>query len=66
MEALKDFDIKDKQKLNSLDRFKKIRHDANYRGLRTTLKQAEEILDFWNKCGEEIAKGLRKEVKRLN
>ena len=34
MEALRDIDIKDKLKLNSLDRFKKIRHDINYRGFR--------------------------------
>lgn len=62
MEALKDFDIKEKLKLNSLDRFKKIRHDVNYRGFRATIQQAEEILDFWNKCGEEIVKELRKEI----
>lgn len=64
MEVLKDFDIKDKLKLNSLDRFKKIRHDVNYRGFRATNQQAEEILDFWNKCGEEILKELRKEIKK--
>ena len=63
MEALKDFDIKDKLKLNSLERFKKIRHDANYRGFRATIQQAQEILDFWNKCGEEIVKELKKEIK---
>ena len=62
MEVLKEFDIKDKVKLNSLDRFKKTRHDVNYRGFRTSIVQAEEILDFWNKCGEEILKILRKEV----
>ena len=63
MEALKDLDIKDKVKLNSLDRFKKTRHDINYRGFRASIYQAEEILDFWNKCGEEIVKILRKEVE---
>jgi len=62
MEILKEFDIKDKIKLNSLDRFKKIRHDVNYRGFRTSISQTEEILDFWNKCGEEILKILRKEI----
>ena len=56
MEALKDFNIKDKVKLNSLDRFKKTRHDINYRGFRATIPQAEEILDFLGKCGEEIIK----------
>ena len=59
MEALKDFDIKDKVKLNSLDRFKKTRHDVNYRGFRATAVQAEEILEFWAKCGEEIVKILK-------
>jgi len=59
MEALKDFNIKDKVKLNSLDRFKKTRHDVNYRGFRATIMQAEEILEFWAKCGEEIVKILK-------
>ena len=59
---LKDFDIKEKLKLNSLDRFKKIRHDINYRGFRTTINQAQEILEFWDKCGEEIIKILKKEI----
>lgn len=62
MEALKDLDIKGKVKLNSLDRFKKIRHDINYRGFRASISQAEEILDFWNKCGQDIVKILRKEI----
>jgi len=59
---LKEFDIKEKLKLNSLDRFKKIRHDINYRGFRATTNQAEEIVEFWNKCGEEIIKILKKEI----
>ena len=63
MEILKEFDIKNKVKLNSLDRFKKTRHDVNYRGLRTSINQAEEILDFWDKCGEEIIKFLRRDLK---
>ena len=62
MNILKEFDIKEKIKLNSLDRFKKIRHDMNYRGFRATLMQTEEILDFWDKCGKEILKILKKEV----
>jgi len=63
MEILKEFDIKNKVKLNSLDRFKKTRHDINYRGFRTSISQTEEILDFWNKCGEEILNILRKELR---
>lgn len=64
LEILKEFDIKNKLKLNSLDRFKRTRHDVNYRGFRATISQAQEILDFWNKCGEEIIRILRKEVEK--
>src|SRR3989344_871995 len=39
IEILKEFDIKDKVKLNSLDRIKKIRHDINYRGFRASIEQ---------------------------
>jgi len=63
MEILKEVDIRDKVKLNSLGRFKKIRHDVNYRGFRTSMPQTEEILGFWDKCGEEILKILRKEIE---
>lgn len=63
MEILKEFDIKDKVKLNSLDRLKKIRHDINYQGFRASVIQAEEILEFWNKCGVEILRILKKEIR---
>jgi len=66
LEALKDIDIKEKLKLNSLDRFKKTRHDINYRGFRAIISQAEEIIDFWNKCGEEMLKILKKEICSKN
>lgn len=62
LDILKELDIKEKIKLNSLDRFKKTRHDLNYRGFRATIPQAEEILEFWDKCGEEIVKILKKEI----
>jgi hypothetical protein len=62
MEILKEFDIKDKVKLNSLDRLKKIRHDINYRGFRSSVEQSEEILEFWNKCGIEILNILKNEM----
>ena len=61
LELLKELDIREKVKLNSLERFKKIRHDINYRGFRATISQAEEILEFWNKCSDDIIKILRKE-----
>jgi hypothetical protein len=63
LEALKEFDIKEKLKLNSLERFRKIRHDINYRGFRATISHAEEILDFWEKCCREIIDLLKKEIK---
>ena len=63
MEILKEFDIKHRVKLNSLDRLKKIRHDVNYRGFRASISQAKEILDFWDSCGIEILNLLKKESK---
>jgi len=65
LDILKEEDIKEKMKLNYLDRFKKIRHDANYRGFRVLVSQTQEIIDFWNKCGKEILKGLSKEAEEL-
>ena len=62
LEVLKEFDIREKIKLNFLDRFKRTRHDINYRGFRATINQAKEILDFWDKCGEEILSILKKEA----
>lgn len=58
LESLKDMDINDKIKLNFLDRFRKIRNDANYRGMRVSVAQTKEILDFWNACGKEITQQL--------
>ncbi|MBI5332113.1 MAG: hypothetical protein HZB65_00925 [Candidatus Aenigmarchaeota archaeon] len=63
LDILKDMDIKDKIKLNSLNRFKKIRHDANYRGFMVSVSQANEIIDFWDSCGKEIVKILSEEVR---
>ena len=63
MEILKEFNIKEKVKLNSLDRLKKIRHDINYRGFRASLEQSKEILEFWDNCGVEILNQLIKEIK---
>ena len=59
LDILKELDIKEKLKLNNLERFKKIRNDANYRGFRVLISQAKEIIDFWGKCGVEITKILR-------
>ncbi len=63
LDILKEMDIQDKLKLNYLDRFKKIRHDAHYRVLNTTLAQAKEIIDFWDTGGKQILDMLRMAVK---
>lgn len=62
LDILKEMDVKEKLLLNSLERFKKIRHDANYRGFRVSVAQAQEITEFWDKCGIEITNNLLKEL----
>lgn len=63
LNVLKELKIKESVKLNYLDRFKQIRHDANYRGFRVSVFQTKEILEFWNKCGKEILEIIKKELK---
>lgn len=58
LDSLKEIEIKEKVRLNFLDRFKQIRNDANYRGYKVTLSQAKEIIDFWNSCAREIIKSI--------
>ncbi|MBN2142139.1 hypothetical protein JW711_02295 [Candidatus Woesearchaeota archaeon] len=60
MQSLTGLDIKEKLKLNRLDRFRRIRNDINYRGFKATITQANEILDFWDSCAKEIIKILDK------
>ena len=62
LDSLKELDIKEKIRFNYLDRFKKIRHDANYRGYRVLISQAQEIIDFWHKCSKEIISILKKKL----
>ena len=62
LDGLMDSNIKEKTLLNHLSRFKKIRNDLNYKGVRVEVSQAREIIDFWNKCGDEILELLKKEV----
>jgi len=62
LEILKEAEIKDKVKLNYLDRFRKIRHDANYRGFRVSASQAKEILEFWDTCGKEMLELLKQKI----
>ncbi len=63
MEILKELDIKEKMRLNHLSRFKTIRNDANYRGFKVTIFQAKEILEFWDKCADEIRVLLFKKLE---
>ena len=62
LDVLKELDIREKAKLNNLDRFKRIRHDANYQGFVVSLSQAKEIIEFWNACCKEIIRLLLKEL----
>ncbi len=62
LDGLADLDIKEKTMLNHLPRFKKIRHDANYKGVLVSVSQASEIMEFWKKCCEEIIEILNKQV----
>lgn len=58
MDILKEANIKEKVVLNHLARFKRIRNDANYRGFKVTILQAQEILDFWNKCSSDLIREI--------
>ena len=59
LEILKNLNIKSSIELNFLDRFRKIRNDANYRGFKVTETQTREIISFWNKSGMEILELIR-------
>jgi hypothetical protein len=63
IDELKNFDIKNKVKLNSLDRIMKIRHDINYRGYRASVSEAKEVVEFWDECCIEIVRILKSKVE---
>ena len=60
MDILKEANIKEKILLNHLARFKRIRNDANYRGFRVTAAQAQEIINFWDKCSSDLIEEVLK------
>ena len=60
LESLLDLDIKNKVKLNYIDRFRRIRNDANYRGFTVSKSQAQEITEFWKACSSEIIEKISK------
>jgi len=61
MQILADSDVENKIKLHSLDRFRRIRNDANYRGYQVTIDQAKEILEFWDEFGGKLSKLIKKQ-----
>lgn len=63
LEILKELKIKNNIELNFLDRFRRIRNDANYRGFKVTESQANEIISFWNKSGLKILELIKLELK---
>ena len=63
MEILREMNIKEKTRLNHLNRFKSIRNDTNYRGFKVTVAQAKEIVEFWDACSHEIISILLKELQ---
>ena len=66
LEILKDLDFLEenqKVKLQHINRFQAIRNDANYRGFKVSLTQAEEFIEFWNQIGKSILSNLKKQVK---
>ncbi|MBM3232942.1 hypothetical protein FJZ18_02120 [Candidatus Pacearchaeota archaeon] len=52
-----------KVKTSSLDRFRTIRHDANYRGFKVSVAQAQEIIEFWKFVGKSILSGIEHSIK---
>ncbi len=52
-----------KIKSNSLDRFRTIRHDANYRGFKVSIVQAQEIIEFWKFVGKSLLLHIKSSIK---
>ncbi|MBR9704007.1 hypothetical protein GOV12_01240 [Candidatus Pacearchaeota archaeon] len=65
LDGFKDMSLKESIKLNYLPRFKKIRNDVNYNGFIVSIGQASEIVDFWNKCGNEIIDNIQNKLNNF-
>jgi len=63
MAILKEEEISNSAKLENLDRFRDIRHNANYSGYIIPKINAVEIIEFWYECGEEILENLKSEIQ---
>lgn len=62
MKILLEENIRNKVKLNHLDRFRQTRNNSNYRGYNVSVEKAREITEFWNHCAKEILTNLKKEA----
>ena len=60
MEILMDLKIPNSMKL---DRFRRIRNSANYRGYIVSEEEAKEIQEFWRLCGKQIIAEIGKNAK---
>ncbi|MEK6825906.1 MAG: hypothetical protein AABY00_03910 [Nanoarchaeota archaeon] len=66
IESIKDSEFlssEQKVKTNSLDRFRTIRHDANYRGFKVSIVQAQEIIEFWKFVGKPLLLKIKKTMR---
>ncbi len=62
-EILKEEKITHSALLAKFDRFRQIRHNANYGGYTVSPAVAQEILDFWKSCGTEMLSKLKADLK---
>lgn len=53
-----------KVKLHSLSRFREIRHDSHYRGLKASYEQAQEIKEFLENVGSAILTKIKADVSK--
>lgn len=59
MKLLQESDVKEKAKLQKLDRFRRIRNDANYRGQKITATGTKEILEVWDLCSADLINDIK-------
>lgn len=62
-EILKEEKLTHSALLEKFDRFRQIRHNANYGGYTVSVAVAQEILDFWESCGKELLSKLKSDLK---
>lgn len=61
--VLEEMDIKNSVKLHRLNRFRRTRNNANYRGYTITPEEAKEIVDFWGSCAKELISMIEISIK---